>query len=217
MRSLLSAVLGYLVIGATLTLAKSQPAPSLTQVCSKGSCKNFLIASCSFGCNGQVVFREPQYQDGNRLVQTKSEGHDHDDHDDHHHEDDEEDVDENIYRSSDVYDEEDERRRKGVDADPRLTGDFDFKNLEKNTKYRLSVHEYNDLGKKCRYIGEFYNPRDLKFAPGVKTFKTDCDGKFTKRFKKLSLSISTENSIINRSCFLEKIPDREKECKPCQK
>lgn len=136
-----------------------------------------MIASCQFGCNGQVVFREPQFQKGTRLVQTEAKDHDH--HYEYDYDEDDEETDRNIYKSS-HYDEDEDRRRKGVESDPRLTGDFDFKNLERNTKYRLSVHEYNDLGRKCKYIGEFYNPRDLKYAPGVKTFKTDCDGKFVK-------------------------------------
>lgn len=122
MRSLISAVLGYLAIGATLTLAKNQQAQSLTQVCTGGSCKNFLIASCKFGSNGQVVFREPQFQEGTRLVQTQS----------HRHDDDCDETDRSIYKSDD-FDEDEERRRKGVESDPRLTGEFDFKNLEKNT------------------------------------------------------------------------------------
>jgi hypothetical protein len=109
MRSLITAVLGYLVIGATLTLAKDQQAQSLTQVCHGSSCKNFLVASCKFGSNGQVVFREPQFQQGTRLVETK----------DHYRKryDDCDEIDKNIYASED-YDEDNERRKKGVDSDP---------------------------------------------------------------------------------------------------
>ncbi len=110
-----------------------------------------------------------------------------------------------------MYNEDEDRKKKGCANDPKLSGTFDLKNLEKNTKYRLSVHEYNDLGKKCKYVGTFFNPNDLRYAPGVKIFKTDGNGKYFKKFKGLGLSISTEHSIINRSCVLEKISD--KNCK----
>ena len=131
---------------------------------------------------------------------------------DHHdHEDEDEEIDVELDDDDELYNEDEDRKKKGCEKDPKISGKFDFKNLEKNTNYRLSIHEFNDLGKKCKYVGTFFNPNDLKFAPGVKTFKTDCDGKYSKKFKNLGLSISTENSIINRSCVLEKISD--KKCK----
>lgn len=88
---------------------------------------------------------------------------------------------------------------------PSVEGNFMFKNLEKNAMYILSVNEYNDLGKKCKLVGGFYNPRDLKDAPGVKKFIADRNGKYEKPFKNLPLGISGRDSIINRSCVLKRI------------
>ena len=205
MRSLL-AVLGYLVIGATLTLAEQS---HLAQT--KGSSKNFLIAKCHFRNNGEVTFKEAENQyDRKVLAQTKQEDIDWDD---EHDEDYEIDLDDDTEKA---YNEDEDRKKKGCDKDPRISGKFEFKNLEKNTDYRLSVHEYNDLSKKCKYVGTFFNPRDLKYAPGVKVFKTDCNGNYNKKFKDLGLSLSTENSIINRSCVLEKI-DKKCKTKPFKK
>ena len=194
MRSLFAAVLGYLVIGATLTFAQQS---HLAQ--SRGSSsKNYLFAKCSLGSNGEVIFKEVEDSGkGRRLILSQGDDHDYDDED--------EELDDN----DELYCEDEDRKKKGCDTDPKISGRFDFKNLEKFTNYRLSIHEYNDLGKKCKYVGTFFNPNDLKFAPGVKSFKTDCDGKYSKKFKNLGLSISTENSIINRSCVLEKISDRK--------
>jgi hypothetical protein len=89
---------------------------------------------------------------------------------------------------------------------PTLEGEFNFKRLEKEAKYVISINEFNDVGRKCKYVGGFFNPNNLKAAPGVKAFKTDCDGNFEKSFKNLPLSITGRNSIINRSCLLKKVP-----------
>ena len=88
---------------------------------------------------------------------------------------------------------------------PSVEGDFVLQNLEKNAKYILSINEYNDLGSKCKRVGGFYNPHDLKEAPGVKRFKADNKGKFERSFKNLPLSITGRDSIINRSCVLKKV------------
>jgi hypothetical protein len=88
---------------------------------------------------------------------------------------------------------------------PTLEGEFYFENLKEHGNYILSINEFNDVGKKCKYVGGFYNPRDLKKAPGVKAFKTDEDGKFEKSFKNLPLSITGRDSIINRTCLLKKV------------
>ena len=88
---------------------------------------------------------------------------------------------------------------------PTLEGEFNFENLEEHGNYILSINEYNDVGKKCKYVGGFYNPRDLKKAPGVKAFKTDDHGNFEKSFKNLPLSITGRDSIINRTCLLKKV------------
>ncbi len=46
----------------------------------------------------------------------------------------------------------------------------------------------------------------------MKTFKTDKKGNFDKPFKNLDLAISTRDSIINRSCVLEKVIEKESDC-----
>jgi hypothetical protein len=121
-----------------------------TETCKDKDC-NFLIATCNFGSNGLVTFREAERQEGvnRRLTQTCSRGNECDD----------------DFNEDSFY-------------DPKLEGNFAMKNLDRDAEYILSIHEYNDLGRKCRYVGEFYNPRNFKHAPGVKKFKTDCDGKF---------------------------------------
>ena len=88
---------------------------------------------------------------------------------------------------------------------PTLEGEFNFKRLEKNARYVISINEFNDVGRKCKYVGGFFNPNNLKAAPGVKAFKADDCGKFEKSFKNLPLAITTRNSIINRSCLLKKV------------
>ena len=92
---------------------------------------------------------------------------------------------------------------------PTLEGEFYFEHLVKNAKYVISVNEYNDVGNKCKYVGGFYNPQNLKAAPGVKAFKTDDHGNFEKSFKNLPLSISGRESIINRTCLLKKVPKND--------
>jgi len=99
---------------------------------------------------------------------------------------------------------------KKEDYRPKLEGEFYFHGLEKDTKYVISVHEYNDISNKCQNIGGFYNPQHLKKAPGVKYFTTDKNGDFEKSFKNLDLAISTRDSIINRSCLLKKIIEEPK-------
>ena len=91
------------------------------------------------------------------------------------------------------------------DNHPTLEGEFYFENLDKNANYILSVNEFNDIGKKCKYVGGFFNPQNLKKAPGIKAFKADEDGNYEKSFKNLPLSISGRDSIINRSCLLKKV------------
>ncbi len=88
-----------------------------------------------------------------------------------------------------------------------LEGEFSFKGLDKNAKYVVSINEYNDLGHKCKNVGDLFNPKNLKTAPGVKTFKTDKKGGFEKSFKNLQLSISGRDSIINRTCLLKKVKE----------
>lgn len=100
------------------------------------------------------------------------------------------------------------KEKKG--AYPSLEGEFYFENLEKNTKYVLSINEYNNVGNKCKHVGEFYNPNHLKNAPGIKVFETDKKGKFEKSFKNLPLAIGSRDTIINRSCVLRKVkPERD--------
>jgi len=102
---------------------------------------------------------------------------------------------------------EDKRRpvKKEEEYFPTLEGEFVFEHLKEHGNYVLTINEYNDIGKKCKYVGGFYNPRNLKKAPGVKAFKADEDGKFEKSFKNLPLSITGRDSIINRSCVLKKV------------
>ena len=84
---------------------------------------------------------------------------------------------------------------------------YRLKNLDSFASYTVALHKYNNVDDKCKYVGKVFNPKG-SIAAWYGSFETNQDGDSTTiPIRGVELEVLSNDSIIGRSCVIEKRRD----------
>ncbi len=78
-------------------------------------------------------------------------------------------------------------------------------------RYGIAVHENGKIGRKCRRVGDLFNPRNRSPPSGaLVTLTANREGEISAVLKDRDLQISglERNSILDRSCVIRTALDK---------